>query len=134
MNNTTNANRPDYNACDYDTYRPSYPQEIVTRIEQLVPALATDKQILEIGCGTGKGTTIFINKGYKVHAIEPLQQMLTVAQSKFSPQVFTAENSYFETSSYVSPKITMPKFSLIFSAQAFHWIPQELYPFQMKKS
>ena len=49
----------------YDRTRPSYPQEIITRVLELAD-LSPDGRILEIGCGPGTATITFAELGFSM--------------------------------------------------------------------
>lgn len=53
----------------YDKHRPTYPKALYQAIfnySQMEPS----SYVIEVGCGTGHGTLPFLNKGYRVHALE----------------------------------------------------------------
>ena len=111
---------PQYAGSTYDRYRAGYPRKLAETLLSLsrYQAPAT---ILEIGCGTGKGTEILIEQGAKVHGIEPNVSMGEIAQRKFSRDVFSWTASTFED--FDARGQTFP---LITSAHAFHWVDQEV--------
>ncbi|MCL2694603.1 MAG: hypothetical protein FWE60_05815, partial [Oscillospiraceae bacterium] len=54
---------------DYDKIRPEYPRGLFKDIISYSGA-AKGKRALEIGAGTGKATTPFLDAGYNVTAVE----------------------------------------------------------------
>ena len=101
----------------YDAYRPTYPAELIDSI-LCVTKIPSTGQILEIGSGTGKATQLFAEKGFRVHCIEPGENLLQVARRKLQnyPQVSYAQVRFEDWSE------DKERFDLIISAQAFHWI------------
>lgn len=103
-------------AADYSKYRPTYSNECIDYIEQ---HLQLDKKstIADIGSGTGKLTKLFLDKGFKVNAIEPNDDMRKVSEMEldkfptFKSIKGTAENTTLPNSSI----------DLITVGQAFHW-------------
>jgi ubiquinone/menaquinone biosynthesis C-methylase UbiE len=110
---------PVYEAQSYERFRPGYPKEVAKTIVSLA-GYNSNETILEIGCGTGKGTEILIEQGATVHAIEPNVGMGKIAESKFSTEQFSWSPCTFEQ--FNANGKTYP---LVTSAQAFHWIDQK---------
>ena len=104
----------------YERYRAPYPKKVAEKLFSLTN-YDPSQTILEIGCGTGKGTEVLIEQGAKVHAIEPNSSMGKIAEQKFSPQKFTWEASKFED--YLGQEASFP---LITSAHAFHWVDPDI--------
>jgi SAM-dependent methyltransferase len=104
----------------YDKYRPSYPKEIIdTFIDEA--NLSKGSRLLEIGAGSGKATELFVNKGFEILCIEPGIKLVDIGNARFIGEKFRFEQARFEEYD------TVPKsFDAIFSAQAFHWVPQPI--------
>lgn len=101
----------------YDESRPSYPDEVITWILDRTNVLK-NKQLLEIGAGTGQATLKFAERGYKVHCIEMGNNLAEILVKKSSDYDVTVDVSSFEN---WEPK-PLFKTSFIYSATAFHWI------------
>lgn len=105
---------------DYVKYRPGYPVEIVKFLHDTYN-LTQDKLIADIGAGTGISTALFLNKGYRVIAVEPNLEMrekaieLLDSFHGFIPKNGTAENTGIENNTI----------SAIIAGQAFHWFDAE---------
>ena len=104
---------------DYVKYRPNYPAEIVTYLENKF-GLSPGNLIADIGSGTGISSSIFLDRGYSVVGIEPNSEMrnksktLLGSNPKFTAKDGTAEHSGLETHSV----------DAIVAGQAFHWFDQ----------
>jgi trans-aconitate methyltransferase len=111
-------------ASSYEKYRPVYPAQLFTDIIQYAD-LKVDDSLLEIGCGTGKGTEGFINKGYtNITCIEYGENLAKLTQNKFIkfPNVKVVHSAFEDWSCEA-------QYSLAFSGTAFHFIPAEIgYP------
>ncbi len=107
---------PDYEGDIYDKYRPSYPDTLAEKLFSLTKFDFSSK-LLEIGCGTGKGTEVLINNGAKVHGVEPNSSMAKIASDRFSDSSFSVDVCKFEDF-YGIPQ----SYQLITSAHAFHWV------------
>ena len=104
----------------YDQYRPAYPDELVQTILGMLPKQSA--HILEIGCGTGKATTLFAKHGHHMLCVEPGENLAAVAQRnvKAYPQV------KFEIARFEDWAVQESRFDLAISAQAFHWVPKDV--------
>lgn len=105
-------------AAFYDLYRPSYPSALIDRVAADA-ALTADSAILEIGAGSGKASELFLDRGYELLCIEPGPQLAELGRQKHKEKRVRFVTSRFEH--WEGPE---KEFDLIFSAQAFHWIPQ----------
>ncbi|WP_118953522.1 class I SAM-dependent methyltransferase [Taibaiella helva] len=102
---------------DYVRYRPSYPAELISRMQERY-GWDSDTLIADIGAGTGISSLLFLEAGYKVIAVEPNDPMreraaaLLQAYPGFSVGKGTAEQTGLATHSV----------DAIVCAQAFHWM------------
>lgn len=109
---------------NYEKWRPTYCDELFkdiigySQIEQ-------GKKAIEIGIGTGQATRPFLETGCELTAIELGKDLAEYSKLKFQEyKNFTACNTAFEE--YDCPEGSI---DLIYSATAFHWIPEEVgYP------
>lgn len=103
----------------YDLYRPSYPGELV---EELVKHTHIDKhsKTLEIGAGSGKATELLVSYGFHIHCIDAGENLVKKGQKKFSGN----KNISYECIRFEDMKDSGERYDTIFSAQAFHWVPQ----------
>lgn len=107
---------------EYEKLRPEYPRDM---IESLIMHTGIDQtsHLLEVGAGTGKATMILAEKGFKIDCIEIEPQMADILIRKTQPYPnisVTIDN--FET----WEKAEQRKYDLIYSAQAFHWIDENV--------
>lgn len=105
----------------YHAFRPGYPTELIEDILRL-SGIQPNGRILEIGSGTGKATLMFAQKGYSILCLEPGQNLIKVAERNLAayPQVRFVKARFEEWNS------EQRKFDLVISAQAFHWVPEEV--------
>lgn len=101
---------------DYVKYRPGYPEEIITYLQDEYQ-LTTDGQIADIGAGTGISTEMFLNAGYAVVAVEPNKEMREkcIALLGHLPG-FTATDGTAEHT-----KLEQHSVDAVIAGQAFHW-------------
>jgi SAM-dependent methyltransferase len=96
------------NAERYDRARPSYPAELVDALLADQPQL-----VLDVGCGTGIASRLFIARGCRVLAVEPDSRMAAVARRSG----IEVEISRFEDWDAAGRT-----FDLLISGQAWHWV------------
>ena len=109
-------------AKEYEKIRPEYPNELIDKLISSTN-ITIDSNLLEIGAGTGKATIPLAKKGYKIDCIEIEQNMANILIDKIEglSNVFVLVDN-FETWENIKGK----NYDLIFSAQAFHWIDNEI--------
>jgi len=106
---------------NYDRMRPTYVKGLYDDVIRLAE-LDGNKKALEIGIGTGQATQPFLNTGCMLTAIELGESMAEFTREKFSKYGnFAVVNSEFETVT-----LDTNSYDLIYSATAFHWIPEEV--------
>jgi len=105
---------------DYVRYRPHYPKGIITFLQREY-GLDSKDAIADIGAGTGISTSLFLNAGYQVTAVEPNKEMRQKARellgnfAGFRVMDGTAENTGIETHTV----------DAVVAGQAFHWFDPE---------
>ena len=104
----------------YDKYRPGYPIEIINTLMKET-GITQGSRLLEIGAGSGKATELFADKGFDILCIEPGKDLAAIGSKRFAERSVKFEVSRFED--YNPPQ---HYFDVIFSAQAFHWVPQPI--------
>ncbi|KMQ68653.1 hypothetical protein ACM39_08930 [Chryseobacterium sp. FH2] len=115
------TNRFSHRADNYTMYRPEYPEDIVTFLEQTT-GLNSNSVIADIGSGTGIFSNLLLKAGYSVNAVEPNEQM------RSSAEINLQKYPGFASIEGTAEKTTLADSSidLITVAQAFHWFrPQE---------
>ena len=96
----------------YDAARPEYPDEIF-EIVMTYGGLQAGDRALEIGAGTGRATLPFVARGLDVHALEPSAGMAEVLRTK---------GVRVEETTFEAWDADPGAFSLVFAAQAWHWV------------
>ncbi len=95
----------------YDRFRPSLPAVVIDDLAALQP---TD--ILDVGCGTGKGAADLIGRGMRVLGVEADERMAVVARGHGVP---------VEVAAFESWDSAGRRFDLITCTDAWHWIDPE---------
>lgn len=104
----------------YDKMRPDYPAALYDDIFAC-KEITSSSHALEIGIGTGQATRPFLDTGCILTAVE-----LGDSLSAFTAEKFRSYPN-FSIITAAFPDVTLPdnSFDLIYSATAFHWIPEE---------
>lgn len=119
-------------AQQYEKMRPEYVQELYQDIFAYCPINETSRAV-EVGIGGGQATLPILKTGCNVTAVEYGKNFSELCQQKFQDYPnFSVVTSKFEDFPYQSNT-----YDLIYSASAFHWVPEGIeYPqvFDMLKS
>ncbi|MDR2572041.1 MAG: class I SAM-dependent methyltransferase [Oscillospiraceae bacterium] len=106
---------------NYDKYRWDYPAELFADAI-LYSGQGNGKRAIEIGAGTGKATTPFLDAGYVVTAVEMGTNMAEFLQDKFKGnKSFNVTTSIFEDA-----PLEDESYDLIFAASSFHWVDAKI--------
>ena len=104
----------------YDKLRPSYPKEIIDLLISETGIKAKSK-LLEIGAGSGKATELLTGKGFEILCIDHGEDLVKIGNNRFSDNKIR-----FKTVKFEECNLPRQYYDLVFSAQAFHWIPQPI--------
>ena len=105
---------------NYDKMRPGYVDELYQAIFDYVP-INENSNVVEVGSGSGQATLPILKTGCKLTAVEYGENFSEILMNKFkSFPKFSVVTGKFE-------EVTMEEdaFDLIFSATAFHWVPEK---------
>ena len=106
---------------NYEKRRPNYGTELFKDIIKYAE-INMDKQAIEVGCGTGQATEPFIKTKCKVTAVELGEKLSSYTGEKFKAY----ENFKVVQSAFEDYNCDDNKFDMLYSATAFHWIPDEI--------
>lgn len=106
---------------EYDRLRPAYVKELYDDIFA-VKEINSSSKVLEVGIGTGQATLPILETGCNLTAIELGDQLAEFSRNKFKNyEKFNVKNLAFQN--FECP---FNSFDLIYSASAFHWIPEDI--------
>ncbi|MCG8483913.1 MAG: class I SAM-dependent methyltransferase [Clostridia bacterium] len=106
---------------NYDKIRPEYPNKLFKAVIEYC-GHGENKKAVEIGAGTGKATTPFLNAGYDVTAVEISNNMSKFLLEKFAEY----KNFVVITSTFEEVLLEENSYDLIYAASAFHWVDAEI--------
>ncbi|MBQ2811856.1 MAG: class I SAM-dependent methyltransferase [Clostridia bacterium] len=104
----------------YEKMRPGYVDELYQAVFDYAPINNTS-HVIEIGIGGGQATLPFLKTGCALLAIDYGENFCEICRDKFRAYPgFAAVSERFEDIDLRG------KYDLIYSASAFHWIPEEI--------
>ena len=107
----------DGTAGTYDAARPPYPEELLTEVfERLPPGPGT--RILDVGCGTGRLSVRFAERGAEVWGLEPGPHLAEIARERLS----RSPGSRVLVTRFEDWEGPATPFDVVVSSTAFHWI------------
>lgn len=108
----------------YDKFQPTYLPELYADIMKY-SNINHESRVLEIGIGTGQATLPILNMNCQLTAVEIGDKLAAFTREKFNEyKNLEVVNMAFED--YKCPDNSL---DIIYSARAFHWIPEEIgYP------
>ena len=108
-------------ASTYEKMRPGYVPQVYHTIFDYI-SMDENSNLLEIGSGGGQATAPMLTIGCKLTAVECGVQFSELLKEKFSEfPKFSVITDKFENT-----QLEENSFDLVFSASAFHWIPEEI--------
>jgi SAM-dependent methyltransferase len=108
-------------ADEYARHRPAYPDALTDHAFELA-GLAPGAEVLEIGCGTGQLTRSLLARGLRVTAVEPGQQLISLARRDLRG----AAEVRFVNARLEEAPLPHAHYRAAFSASAIHWVDPEL--------
>jgi SAM-dependent methyltransferase len=108
-------------AGEYDRHRPSYPDVLIDRACE-VAGIGPGVPVLEIGCGTGQLTRSLLERGLRVTAVEPGEQLIARARDRLRG----AGEVRFVNASLEDASLPRAHYRAVFCASAIHWIDPDV--------
>ena len=111
-------------ASTYEKFRPGYVEELYQEIFDYMP-ISESSRVIEVGIGGGQATLPLLQTGCELTAVEYGARFCELCTEKFKDYPkFSVITSRFEEA-----ELARNTFDLVFSASAFHWVPEEIgYP------
>lgn len=106
---------------NYDKWRPTYVPELFEDMLRFA-GIGERSYALEIGIGTGQATLPVLQTNCAVTAVELGAELAAYSRQKFE----TYPKLRVETTAFETFECPQNAFDLIYSATAFHWIPESV--------
>ena len=108
-------------ASAYDKFRPGYVDELYKMIFDYI-TLSESSCAVEVGIGSGQATLPFLKTGCRLTAVEYGEELSKLCRKKFRDYPnFSVVTNKFENETF-SDSV----YDLVYSATAFHWVPEEI--------
>ncbi len=105
----------------YEKLRPGYVDELYQAIFEYIQ-INGKSQVAEIGIGGGQATLPILKTGCKLTAVDYGENFCKICREKFKAYPnFSALSGKFENIDFNDNE-----YDLVYSASAFHWIPEEI--------
>jgi SAM-dependent methyltransferase len=104
---------------DYDRHRPTYPDSLV---DQACEGIAPGAPVLEIGCGPGQLTRSLLDRGLRVTAVEPGEQLIERARDRLNG----AGDVELVNARLEDASLPRARYAAVFSASAIHWVDPDV--------
>ncbi len=105
----------------YEKFRPGYTEELYKMIFDYLP-INNSSNVVEVGIGGGQATLPFLQTGCTLTAVEYGENFSRLCEEKFQDyDRFSVITDKFEN-------VPFPNdiYDLVYSASAFHWVPEEI--------
>lgn len=106
---------------NYEKRRPNYGTDLFKDVIKY-SEISMDKSLLEVGCGTGQATEPLLKTNCKVTAVELGENLTLYTREKFK----SYDNFNIVRYAFEDYDCEDNKFDMLYSATAFHWIPDEI--------
>ncbi len=100
----------------YEKARVGYPEQLIDDILDF-SKINKKARVLDVGCGTGQATALFANRGFEVVGLDISEEMIKVANEKFSSH----KNISLKAGTLEDFEHNK-KFDIVASGMAWHWI------------
>ena len=108
-------------ASTYEKLRPGYVEELYRTLFEYIP-INEDSNVIEVGSGGGQATEPILRTGCRLIAVEYGEQFSKLLRDKFKAYPdFSVITGKFEDTQFQENY-----FDLVFSASAFHWVPEKI--------
>ena len=124
-----------FKASYYHQFRPSYPDTLVDRILSFHNEVSTNEldTLVEVGCGTGIATKLFMDHFKKCIATDPSSRMLECAKNTFPKDSNVTFKIAKGEDLMEDGEITLNSVDMVIGAQSIHWCDFDLLFEQIHK-
>ena len=105
----------------YDKFRPGYTEELYKMIFDYID-LDQSSYTVEVGIGSGQATLPFLKTRCNLTAVEYGEHFSELCREKFK----IYPNFSVITSKFEDTQLKNNTYDLVYSASAFHWVPEEI--------
>ncbi len=108
-------------AARYERFRPGYTDDLYQTLFNYIN-IDSSSNVVEVGIGSGQATLPILEKGCTLTAVEYGENFSKLCMKKFEEyKNFSVITDKFENASF-----TDFQYDLVYSASAFHWVPENI--------
>lgn len=108
-------------ASTYEKIRPGYVKELYQTLFDYI-TINENSNVIEVGSGGGQATAPMLKTGCRLTAVEYGEQFSELLRDKFKDY----ENFSVVTGKFEDIEFEEKQYDLVFSASAFHWVPEKI--------
>ncbi|CAI1739708.1 hypothetical protein SEUBUCD646_0O03780 [Saccharomyces eubayanus] len=108
-----------FESSHYNKVRPSYPQSLVNEV--LAFHRGPDRNLVDVGCGTGKATFLFEPYFENITGIDPSSAMLSIAEKEKAERKLGDNVKFINALGEDLSSIESGTVDMVISAEAIHW-------------
>ena len=108
-------------ASTYEKWRPGYHNELYEMLFNYIP-INSASNVVEVGIGGGQATLPILKTGCNLTAVEYGERFSNICREKFSAY----PNFKVITNKFEHTDFEKDTYDLVYSASAFHWVPEEI--------
>ncbi len=108
-------------ASAYEKLRPGYVEELYGTLFEYIP-IDESSNVVEVGSGGGQATFPLLRTGCRLTAVEYGEQFSELLKDKFQEY----RNFSVITGKFEDTPFEKDAYDLVFSASAFHWVPEKI--------
>ncbi len=105
----------------YEKLRPGYPEELYKTIFDYI-SIDDSSKVIEVGIGGGQATLPVLQTGCTLTAVEYGENFSKLCEEKFKD----FKNFSVITEKFENVTFSDSEYDLVYSASAFHWVPEDM--------
>lgn len=111
----------DTEAATYEKLRPGYVKELYQKLFEYIP-ISRESKVVEVGIGGGQASLPVLETGCELTAVEYGANFSDICREKFHQYPnFSVITGKFEDCDFEDEQ-----YDMVYSASAFHWVPEEI--------
>lgn len=108
-------------AATYEKLRPGYTDDLYEMLFDYIP-INQSSHVVEVGIGSGQATLPILQTGCNLTAVEYGENLSKLCKKKFEEY----KNFSVITGKFEDVALPVSQYDLIYSASAFHWVPEDI--------
>jgi SAM-dependent methyltransferase len=110
-----------HDGAGYERGRPEYSKGVAEELHRVL-GCTEPIVVLEIGCGSGLGTTLVVPIAQAVHGVDPSAELVEIARRRFQQTTSVT----FDVATFERARMATAAYDVVFAAQSFHWVKPQI--------